>query len=330
MLRWGVLGTGFISNTVIEAISGSEGSRVDVVAGRNPDRVEEIRRAHGIDRGVVGLDQVIEDPDIDAIYVGLPNHKHHDVVIAASAAGKAVLSEKSLTTTMESAEALATAVRANGTFFVEGLMYLAHPLYRRLLEILQDGRLGEVRSISGRYAADIWQVVNPAGMGTIYNLGCYPVSLLHLVVQATGGDGAFAARSLTGVGNQLDDSGNVCDAAMAVRFDNGVLATIQSTDSYGNGSEFAITGTNGVLRFETNPWLPVAGDNVMTWRPFGEDDGSAPIVVHSDHDAFHHQIKTVEACIAAGLTEAPRPSPRIEDSLEIMGMLTEWETACRS
>lgn len=194
---------------------------------------------------------------------------------------------------------------------------------------MHDGRLDELRSISGSYAADIWQVVNPAGMGTIYNLGCYPVSLLHLVIQATGGEAVFSDRRLTAVGNRLNSGGNVCDAAMAVRFANGVLATLQSTDNYGDSSSFAITGTNGVLSFETNPWLPVAGDNVMTWRPFGpEYDEPEPIVVRSGHDAFHHQIKLVERCLEAGLTEASRPSPRLRDSLEIMGMLTEWEAAC--
>ena len=341
MLRWAILGTGFISGTVVESISISEGSQVEIVSGRNPERLATFQKQHGIARGVVNYEEAVADPNVDAVYIGLPNHMHHQPAIAAAAAGKAVLSEKSLTTTMASADALIDGVRANGTFFVEGLMYLAHPMYQRVVELLLDGRLGRVRSISGRYAANIWQVVNPRGMGTIYNLGCYPVSLLQLVMTTVYGPEQFEDRSMTAVGNLTypedqtdgDDTGTVGDAAMAVRFGNGVLATIQSTDNFGNHSDFVIVGDRGTLRFDTNPWLPEAGENVLTWTPF-VDDGSGPaterIVTEDPYDAFYHQIKLVERCVAEGALEAPRPSPTLDDSRQIMAMLTEWEQRCRA
>lgn len=329
MLRWAILGTGFISNTVISAIAESEGSAVAVIAGRDRDRVAAMQSEHNIPAGVVGFDEVLADPDIDAVYIGLPNHKHHEPAVAAARAGKAVLSEKSLTTTMASAQELIDGVQEANTFFVEGLMYLAHPMYATVTEVLTDGRLGQIRSISGRYAANIASVVNPHGKGTLYNLGCYPVSLLHLVMQTAFGADAFSDRTISAVGNLVDVDGaeaNVCDAALAVRFGNGVLATLQSTDNFGNASEFGVAGDNGVLRFATNPWLPVAGENVLTWNEFGSDNPER-IVIADDHDAFYHQIKLVESCVAEGRTEAPRPSPRHNDSLEIMGMLTDWEAA---
>jgi predicted dehydrogenase len=176
-------------------------------------------------------------------------------------------------------------------------------------------------------------------MGTIYNLGCYPVSLLHLVMTTVYGREQFDDRSMTAVGNlaepveQTDGhgAGTIGDAAMAVKFGNGVLATIQSTDNFGNDSDFAIVGDRGTLRFDTNPWLPEAGENVLTWTPF-VDDGSSPaterIVINDEHDAFYHQIKLVERCVADGLLEAPRPSPNLDDSRQIMAMLTEWEERC--
>ena len=97
---------------------------------------------------------------------------------------------------------------------------------------------------------------------------------------------------------------------------------------YGNTSEFSVAGDGGVLRFETNPWLQEPGDNMISWQPHGGD--KEMIVVHDDHDAFYHQIKMVEAHLAAGDLQAERPSPRLQDSLEIMGALTEWEALCLS
>jgi len=322
VLRWAILGTGFISNEVIQAIDLSDGSSVELIAGRNLDKTADFQDRYDIGRSA-SLDQAVADPNIDAVYIGLPNHQHHPYAIAAARNGKAVLSEKSLTTTLDSANELIAAVQKSQTFFVEGLMYLAHPLYLRVHELLTDGRLGELRSISGRYGAAIAHLVNPAGQGTIYNLGCYPVSLTQLVLQTVCGPTAFSQRAIAATGNTNPQDGTVCDAALTVRFDNGVLATLQSSDNYGIAAEFSIAGDNGVLRFETNPWLPVAGENRIGWTPH---EGTTEIItVAAEHDAFFHQIKMVERAVQAGDREATRPSPRHRDSLEIMELLTEWE-----
>ena len=95
--------------------------------------------------------------------------------------------------------------------------------------------------ISGRYAADSKAVVNPAGRGTIYNLGCYPASLLHLVMQTAFDDGAFQARSMWAAGTRSAD-GTIGEASLAVRFDNGVLANLWSTDEYGMSHDFVVMG----------------------------------------------------------------------------------------
>ncbi len=173
-MRWGIVGTSFISRTVVQAIHASDGSEVHTVVGRDPGRLAAFADDFAVPHATTDLDTMLGDPDIDVVYIGLPNHKHHEATIAASNAGKAVLSEKSLTTTLADAEALTSAVAGNATFFVEGLMYLTHPLYRTVVDVLSDGRLGTLHSVSGRYAAPIAETVNAEGRGTIYNLGCYP------------------------------------------------------------------------------------------------------------------------------------------------------------
>ncbi len=324
MLRWAILGTGFISNTVVEAISNSDGSRVDLIAGRNAERVAEFQRMHSIPRQSIGYDTAIADPDIDAVYIGTPNHHHHPLAIAAAEHGKAILSEKSLTTTMESANALADAVR-DRVFFVEGLMYLAHPMYRVLTELLAEERTGNVTAVHVRYAANIAHLVNPLGRGTIYNLGCYPASLLQLVISVAFGPDVFGRRTIAATGTLTPD-GTIGATTAAIRFDNGVLASLSSTDDYGMAHACSVLTDAGELRIDTNPWLPVAGDNIITWTPY--DGVPDTIVVTDRHDAFFHQIRVVEQSVASGLTEAPRPSPRLDDSLEIMELLTDWEQQC--
>jgi len=311
------------------AIKSTGRSELVAVAGRDAGRVEAFRSAHDIAVGTTNVTQVVTSDDIDAIYVGTPNHAHHRVVIAAAAAGKAVVSEKSLTRDRVTAAELADAVRAGDAFFVEGLMYLAHPLYETIFDMLSSGELGELKSVSGYYSADIMAVANPAGGGTIFNLGCYPASLLQLVVQAMCGDHVFVDRELTAVGSRQTEHGFdiVTDTALSVRFGNGVIATLQSSDTHGMNHGFDVITSRGTLRWTANPWLPVAGENTLVWT---EHDGTArQIRVSDDHDAFHHQVRLVEDGLAAGTSEATRPSPRLDDSLELMDLLCDWEDAVR-
>jgi len=266
----------------------------------------------------------VADPEVDVVYIALPNHLHRMATELAVVAGKAVLCEKSLTTTVADAEALSEAVTSSGQFFVEGLMYTAHPILKKLHAFLQRDDIGELRHVSGFYSADIWQVVNPAGKGTLYNLGCYPASLLHLTVQTMCGEAAFLDRKLIALGNIGKDR-NLQDTAATVRFGNGVLATLQSTDSYGMAHEFVIATTKGSIRFDTNPWLPEGAHNSFTWAPY---EGQAETIESTvPNDAFYHQVRLVEDGLRHGKAGAQRPSPRLTDFLEIMAYLNEWENA---
>ncbi|CAH0053990.1 unnamed protein product [Clonostachys solani] len=325
MLRWGVLGTSFISNTVVSAINASSDSQVIAVFGRNAERLASFAEKHAIKHQFQSIEELVAHPDVDVIYVGLPSHLHAEASIAAAKAGKPILSEKSLTTTMKDAHALIAEVKQQNVFFLEGLMYLSHPVMAKFADIIRSGALGEIRGVSGYYAANIWKKANPLGMGTIYNLGCYPVSLLHWVIQVASGKEAFKQRKVTGLGNLAEDGSHVRDASLNVRFGNGVLATLQSSDSFGNDSAFAVQGDKAVLRFRTNPWLPPAGKSVMELKPYKAE--VEEIVVESPLDAFGWQVKNVESCIARGDKQAARPSPTWEDSLEIMELLTEWEAS---
>lgn len=325
MLRWGFLGTSFISNTVAKAVNASENSCVAAVFGRDTTRLEAFAAKHAIPRQYTEIDELLGDAEIDVVYIGLPTHLHAEATVAAAKAGKAVLCEKALATTIEDGRKMIDAAQEANVFFLEGLMYLNHPVVDKIVQIIQSGVLGPLQSISGSYAANIWDKANPKGMGTIYNLGCYPASLLHLIVQTSFDAKAFGARQISALGNLAPDGTHVRDAALIVRFDNGLMATLNSTDSFGNDFAFTVQGTKASLKMRTNPWLPAAGRSTIELRKFGGE--TEEIVVDSPLDAFGWQVKKVEDCLAAKAKEASRPSARHQDSLEILDLLVEWETA---
>jgi predicted dehydrogenase len=323
MIRWAIVGTSFISDTMARAIAGSPGSVAVVAVGRDSTRLHEFCERHSIAGSVNTVEDALRDPHIDVVYVGTPNHTHHLLTALAAKSGKAVLSEKSLTVSMAQTESLLTAVRDGGGFFVEGLMYLAHSVIARFVEVLLDGRLGKLKTISASYAANIARLVNPEGEGAIYNLGCYPASLVQLVIDAVEGDGSFTRRGFSAHGNVSTTDGNICETAAAVRFDSGTLAMIHTAETYGNVARFEVQGEHGTLVFETNPWLPEPGDNSFVWTAF--DGSTETFVVNDPLDAFDHQVRMVEANLIAGRVEAQRPSPRWSDSRDLMSFLTDWE-----
>lgn len=325
MLRWAVLGTSFISHTVAGAIGRSPGSVATVVVGRDAVRLETFRATHGIGRSYRTVEEAVTDSNVDAVYIGLPNHLHHEATMVAAAAGKAVLSEKSLTVSMEQTDLLLDAVLGQ-VFFVEGLMYLAHPLIQRFVDVLTDGRLGRMTAVHASYAANIAHLVNPRGGGAIFNLGCYPASLLQLVVDTVHGDATFDRQDLAARG-RISPDGNVGEAVASVVFDVGVLANVHTAETYGMAHRFEVHGTNGVLAFNTNPWLPKPGVTAFSWTPF---EGVPEDFAATDPlDAFDHQVRMVEQCVAQGRFEAVRPCPRLQDSRALMIMLTNWESRAR-
>ncbi|KAK7428071.1 hypothetical protein QQZ08_005503 [Neonectria magnoliae] len=300
--KWHFATASFISDTVVKAIAGSDGSRVEAVFSPNGERLEAFSDEHRITKRYNDMDELLSDPDVDVIYIGLPI----------------------LATTMEDSITMIEVLKEASAFFLEGLMYLSHLVHVKVAEIISSGALGKVSGVSGYHAANICKKANPLDQGTIYNLGCYLVSLLHFVMETAYGKEAFASRQVCGLGNiSTESSVHARDAALMARFGSGVLATIQSTDSFGNDFSFTIQGDKAVLKFKTNPWLPIAGDNNIQVRTYG--GATEQIIVPAELDAFGYQVKVVEEGVASGIKEAARPSPNWTHSLEIMGLLTEWE-----
>ncbi|PSU35529.1 Gfo/Idh/MocA family protein [Photobacterium lutimaris] len=321
--QWGILGTSFISGVMAEAIRQDGQSRIYAVAGRSPEPRELLAAQYDIPVQHDNYDALIADPKVDIIYIALPNHLHHEYVIKAAKAGKAILCEKSLSVDMEKTEAALAAVDQHGIFFAEGLMYLNHPFTAKILEVIKAGKIGELRSIQGQYTAAISQFVNPDSKGALYNLGCYPVSLLHLIIQQCGGNESAENYTLSAMGRRGLD-GNICETQANFRFGNGVMAQLHTAEDYGLHAEFTVLGSTGSLQVTTNPWLP-ATQNQLTITQYEQQ--SEVVEVTADGDGFLYQVRAVLNALENGDAELTRPAAGPEDSRQIMKLLTDWEDA---
>ncbi|GGQ11127.1 Gfo/Idh/MocA family protein [Shewanella litoralis] len=324
MINWGILGTSFISGVMADAIKAQGQSQIYAVAGRNTTTLAEFATQYNIAHQFTDFDALINDPLVDVIYIALPNHLHHEYVIKAANAGKAILCEKSLSVDMPSTITSLDAVKQNQVFFLEGLMYLAHPFIQQLSQTLASGVIGDVKSIRGQYCAAISQFVNPASLGALFNLGCYPASLMQLVMQQQFGNSVSQQYQLQATGRRGQD-GNICESTAIVTYANGVQCHLHTAEDYGLHAGFTILGSLGSIEFTSNPWLPEAHGNHFSVRLYEQD---ADIVnVEAKGNGFYYQVEAVLAALDSKQYTVPRPLAQLQDSHDIMSMLTTWHQA---
>lgn len=326
-IKWGFLGTSFISQVMADAVVHEGQSTLYSVAGRSPESLQEFASKNNFTKTFTDFDALIEDPQVDVIYIALPNHVHHEYVCKAANAGKAILCEKSLSIDMTKTDLALAAVARNEVFFLEGLMYLVHPLAKKIQGIIQTGTLGDIKFVQGDYCAAISEFVNPGSKGALYNLGCYPVSLMHLVLQTAYGDAPFDEVSVAATGRRGGD-GNFCDSSALFQFANGVQANLHTAEDYGLHSTFKVLGSAGSLELISNPWLPDASGNQL--RVTAYEGESELIDVLASGDGFHYQVGLVRKALENKIADVHRPAARPSDSRAVMQLLTAWERAASS
>ncbi len=181
-LRWGVLGTASIATSrFIPAMSGASAATLAAVASREISKAQAVAQRFGVPRFYGSYESLIQDPEIEAIYVPLPNHLHREWSVRALEAGKHVLCEKPLCLTAAEIEMLVAVRERSGRYIEEAFAYRNHPQWTRIGELLASGAIGQPRAVQCTLAK---QFLDPndirnnpeQGGGALYDLGSYAVS----------------------------------------------------------------------------------------------------------------------------------------------------------
>ena len=244
MLRWGVLGPGRISRSFLDGVAGATEGRAVAVGSRDGDRARAVADKFGVPRSYGSYQAVLADPEVDAVYIGLPNGLHGEWSIAAAKAGKHVLCEKPLASDTTEALAMAAAAEEHGVGLVEAFMYRFHPRTIRLAEMIRHGAIGEVRAVSASFGFvldDSTDVRLDAGLagGALMDVGSYCVNVSRLIAGvAPTRVSAFARWAPSGVDLQL-----VGD----IEYPNGVFAQISCDFGGHHNHSVRVVGTEGVI-----------------------------------------------------------------------------------
>jgi predicted dehydrogenase len=186
-VRWGVLGVARIAvNRVIPAMQAGEWSEVSGIASRDLERAKVAARDLGIARAYGSYEEMLADPEIDAIYNPLPNHLHLPWTTRAAEAGKHVLCEKPIGMNAGEARQLIAVRDRTGVLIGEAFMVQCHPQWVRMVELARSGRIGQLRSAVGTFsyfkleAANI-RNIREFGGGGLLDIGCYPIKCARMV-----------------------------------------------------------------------------------------------------------------------------------------------------
>lgn len=190
MIKWGVLGcAGIAAKAVIPAIQSSRLGRVAAIASRDAEKASAMATRFGIEKSYGSYEDLLSDPDIDAIYNPLPNHLHVPTTIKALEHGKPVLCEKPIALNAAQASELAEAQKAANLPVAEAFMVRHHPQWKKARAMVAEGRLGDVRSIQtifAYYLDDPKNVRNQAdiGGGGLFDVGCYAINTARFLFDA--------------------------------------------------------------------------------------------------------------------------------------------------
>ena len=251
-VKWGVLGTANIAKgCTIPGMKLAENCELYAIAGRSMEKAEAFRAEFGFKKAYGSYEDLLNDTEVQAVYIPLPNHLHLKWVKAALEKGKHVLCEKPLALNAKEAQEMFSAAEKNGVLLMEAYAYLHSPYIQSLKKDISDGLIGEIdyietAFITQGYKEDI-RLHKDMGGGAMYDLGCYCTTLiLSLIDQSP----CFVKADA-----EFSDLGVDLMTAGIIRFDNGTRAAFNVGMVLGENSNsrfdrLYIHGTKGSLRSE--------------------------------------------------------------------------------
>lgn len=310
-LRWGIVGAGFIAGKFVNAVTKHTASTVVAVGSRDAAKAERFAAEHGVSSSHTGYQALVEDPQVDAVYVATPHSYHLEHALLAIGAGKAVLIEKPIARSAAEAQQIADAARAAGVFAMEAMWTRFLPHMVVLRDVIARGELGDVVQMHAdhgqKFAFDpTHRLYAPelAG-GALLDLGVYPVSFVHNVLGEPERIAALGRLTETGV------DGHVC---LALGYPEHTQATVSTTLWALTGITATIAGTEARVDF-AGPYLRPAALAVH------RTDGSQWTFDGEVRNGFQYEVAEVARCVNEGRSESDVLT--LADSIAVMRTLDE-------
>lgn len=316
-IRWGILATGKIAESFATDLALLDDHTLAAVGSRRQEAADEFGGRHGAARMYGSYEGVIDDPDVDVVYIATPHSRHLDDVIACFEAGKPVLCEKPLTLHGDHALYLADEARKRNLFLAEAMWMRANPAIRTAVELAASGAIGDIGSVRADLGfvaptdkARLWDP--ELGASALLDVGVYPVTLAHLFL------GSPDALAATTIRSDLD-----VDLAGGATFTyaSGGVASLSWGQMSQSDNRASIGGTDGIIEIPARFHHP----DFLTIR---RGDATEHVDVPRLGKGMTHEIIEVGECLRAGRTESDVLS--LDGTVDVMRTLDRIQDHWRS
>lgn len=298
-VRWGILATGGIAASFTADLLDLPDAEVVAVASRKETSAKAFAERFGIERAYGDWASLAADEDVDVVYVATPHAAHREAAGLCLEAGRAVLCEKAFTLNAREAAELVTLARSRGVFLMEAMWMYCHPLIRRLKALVDDGAIGEVRTVQADFGLagpfpPAHRLRDPAqGGGALLDLGVYPVSFAQLLLGEPSGVTASA---------QLSEEGVDLQTGMLLSWESGAQALLHCAINAGTGVTASVTGSAGRIDVPGGFFYP---ERFVLHRDGRDPEEFVAAAEDGPRDSMRHEAIEVTRRILAGDTESP-------------------------
>lgn len=319
-LRWGILGTGAIARKFATELPHSRTGLLQAVGSRTAASAEAFAKDFPVKSHHGSYESLLQDPEVDAIYITPPHPWHAEWAIAAARAGKHILCEKPFTMNLAEAEAVIAAARENDVFLMEAFMYRFHPRTQKIAELIRSGVIGTVKLIHASFGfspvfkAESRLFNKELGGGGILDVGCYVVSIARMVAGAASGKVFEDPVEVQGTG-LIGPTGVDVVATANLKFPNDILAQVSCGVGLRQANEVVIFGDKGRMTIPAF-WVPPGPITILNYA----DDSTA--VVETDSFAFRYALQA--DAVAESLAARQCPLMSWDDTLGNMRALDAW------
>lgn len=320
-IKWGILSTAKIGRTkVIPAMQSGKFCEISAISSQNLERAKKTAAELNIPKAYGSYEELLADPDIDAVYNPLPNHLHVEYTVKALNAGKHVLCEKPLSLTLQEAEKLLDVVKSYPNLKVmEAFMYRFHPQWQKAKELVDAGKIGRLRTVNSFFSysnLDPDNIRNKAeiGGGGLMDIGCYCISFPRYL---------FGAEPKRVIGSMDIDPVMKTD-----RLTSGIMEFEEGTSTFTCSTQLSsfqranILGTKGRIEIE----IPVNAPSDKPARIFVETEGEIEEITFDICDQYTLQGDAFSKSIIED-TDVPTP---IEDGVNNMKVIDAFVKSTKS
>lgn len=327
-LSWGILTTGLIARKFATDLRQSRTGRLVAVGARSLADARRFADDFGAANAHGSYAALLADPAVEAVYIGTPHPWHAEWALQAARAGKHILCEKPLTMNAADTAGVLAAAKAHDVLLMEAFMYRFHPQTRKIIELVREGALGELRLIRASFNLVMsfdpqHRMFNKAlGGGAILDLGCYPVSYARHIAGAVQGRDFAEPLEFHGTGRLHPVAGTDDFATAVAKFPGDILAELSCGSTHLNDNSVELHGAQGWLHVPC-PFTPGLGGQDEKIILHRRDGASEEIVIRSPGVGLYaYEADAFAEALGQGAREVPLATHA--DTLGTARLLDRW------